>query len=104
MNRQAMQHMQDMQRFTEQRENVLEDGRKRISEVSKGVQKVQVELAPSARRGSREEYQLLASIASKTGVEEAARHERAQEIRQKIADIMGEVRDRLAELKMPEAI
>lgn len=104
MNRQAMQHMQEMQRFNEQRENVIDAGRKRIADVSKGVQKVQVELAPSARRGSREEYQLLASIANKNGVEEAARHARAQEIREKIATIMGEVRDRLAELKMPEAI
>lgn len=65
---------------------------------------IKVELAPTARRGSREEYQLLADIQNRNWNAEMSVQKQAQETRVGILDAVKMVVDAVKLIQMPEAI
>lgn len=85
---------------------IMADAQGKIREAFKTVRgkPMEVQLAPSAQRGSKEEYQILASLTNKRGVEEAKRHAQRMEFDKRRNEILEKMRQQLEKLEMAEAV
>lgn len=104
--RRQMQMAEEERRLRQQRRGVVESARDKIRQAFENIKgnKIEIGLAPSARRGSREEYQILASMQNKRGVEEAKRHQQRVEFDRRRNEILTEMRDKLRELELAESV